>query len=238
MNEHRDGMIQELANYCQILEEQYLTLELDEISAEVIEEAVRKAILSGRVVPLLCGSALRNKGIQPLLDAIVKYLPSPERVDGVGINSVTNQVVTRKPTHKGKLLALAFKVVNDKDKGLVTFFRVYSGVLKNRMKLKNSTLNEVERVSGLFRVKADETQILSDIGVGDIGAIIGLKNVRSGDTLIEEMDEERIVLEGVKMPPPVFFCSIEAESSRDATQLEKILHNLSREDPSISVKVD
>jgi elongation factor G len=189
-------------------------------------------------VPLLCGSALRNKGIQPLLDAIVKYLPSPERVDGVGINSVTNQVVTRKPTHKGKLLALAFKVVNDKDKGLVTFFRVYSGVLKNRMKLKNSTLNEVERVSGLFRVKADETQILSDIGVGDIGAIIGLKNVRSGDTLIEEMDEERIVLEGVKMPPPVFFCSIEAESSRDATQLEKILHNLSREDPSISVKVD
>lgn len=238
MYEHRDGMIQELANYCQILEEQYLTLELDEISAEVIEEAIRKAILSGRVVPLLCGSALRNKGIQPLLDAIVKYLPSPERVDGVGINSVTNQVVTRKPTHKGKLLALAFKVVNDKDKGLVTFFRVYSGVLKNRMKLKNSTLNEVERVSGLFRVKADETQILSDIGVGDIGAIIGLKNVRSGDTLIEEMDEERIVLEGVKMPPPVFFCSIEAESSRDATQLEKILHNLSREDPSISVKVD
>lgn len=238
MYEHRDGMIQELANYCQILEEQYLTLELDEISAEVIEEAIRKAILSGRVVPLLCGSALRNKGIQPLLDAIVKYLPSPERVDGVGINSVTNQVVTRKPTHKGKLLALAFKVVNDKDKGLVTFFRVYSGVLKNRMKLKNSTLNEVERVSGLFRVKADETQILSDIGVGDIGAIIGLKNVRSGDTLIEEMDDERIVLEGVKMPPPVFFCSIEAESSRDATQLEKILHNLSREDPSISVKVD
>lgn len=238
MYEHRDGMIQELANYCQILEEQYLTLKLDEISAEVIEEAIRKAILSGRVVPLLCGSALRNKGIQPLLDAIVKYLPSPERVDGVGINSVTNQVVTRKPTHKGKLLALAFKVVNDKDKGLVTFFRVYSGVLKNRMKLKNSTLNEVERVSGLFRVKADETQILSDIGVGDIGAIIGLKNVRSGDTLIEEMDEERIVLEGVKMPPPVFFCSIEAESSRDATQLEKILHNLSREDPSISVKVD
>jgi elongation factor G len=238
MYEHRDGMIQELANYCQILEEQYLTLDLDEISAEVIEEAIRKAILSGRVVPLLCGSALRNKGIQPLLDAIVKYLPSPERVDGVGINSVTNQVVTRKPTHKGKLLALAFKVVNDKDKGLVTFFRVYSGVLKNRMKLKNSTLNEVERVSGLFRVKADETQILSDIGVGDIGAIIGLKNVRSGDTLIEEMDEERIVLEGVKMPPPVFFCSIEAESSRDATQLEKILHNLSREDPSISVKVD
>jgi len=105
---------------------------------------------------------------------------------------------------------LAFKVVNDKEKGLVTFFRVYSGILKNRMKIKNATLNENERISGLFRVKADETQILSEISVGDIGAIIGCKNIRSGDTIIEETDPDRIILDGVKMPPPVFFCSIEA----------------------------
>lgn len=83
------------------------------------------------------------------------------------------------------------------------------------MRIKNSTLNENERVSGLFRVKADETQILSEIGVGDIGAMIGCKNIRSGDTIIEETDNDRLVLEGVKMPPPVFFCSIEAENSRD-----------------------
>jgi len=136
------------------------------------------------------------------------------------------------------LCALAFKVVNDKEKGLVTFFRVYSGILKNRMKIKNATLNENERISGLFRVKADETQILSEIAVGDIGAIIGCKNIRSGDTIIEDIDPDRIVLDGVKMPPPVFFCSIEAENSREQTELEVILQNLAREDPSLNVKVD
>jgi elongation factor G len=121
---------------------------------------------------------------------------------------------------------------------MVTFFRVYSGIVKNRMKLKNATLNEPERISGLFRVRADETQIMAEIGVGDIGAMIGCKNVRSGDTLIEENDTSRIILDGVKMPPPVFFCSIEAESSRDQTELEKILGNLTREDPSLNVKTD
>ena len=172
---------------------------------------------SGKAIPLLCGSALRNKGIQPILDSVIKYLPSPETKDAIAVDPITKKTVVIKPNLKGKLVALAFKVVNDKEKGLVTFFRVYSGILKNRMKLKNSTINENERVSGLFRVKADETQIMTEIGVGDIGAIIGFKNVRSGDTLIEELDEERIILEGVKMPPPVFFCSIEAESSRDST---------------------
>jgi len=110
---------------------------------------------------------------------------------------------------------LAFKVVNDKEKGLVTFFRVYQGSLKNRAKIRNASLNEVETVKALLRVKADETQLLSEIGVGDIAAIVGCKNVRSGDTLIDENDTDRIILRGVDMPPPVFFCSIEAESSRD-----------------------
>lgn len=163
----------------------------------------------------MCGSALKNKGIQPILDGVLKYLPSPEHKQITGFNHTTGKVETRSPSEKGKLCALAFKVVNDKEKGMVTFFRVYSGLLKNRMKIKNATLNENEKISGLFRVRADETQILSEIGVGDIGALIGCKNIRSGDTIIEENDQERIVLEGVKMPPPVFFCSIEAENSRD-----------------------
>ena len=128
---------------------------------------------------------------------------------------VSNKKVSIKPSKKGNLCALAFKVVNDKEKGPVTFFRVYQGVLKNRAKLKNATLNQSERVQALLRVKADETQLLNEIGSGDIGAVMGLKNVRSGDTLIDEVDESRIVLEGVSMPPPVFFCSIEAESNRD-----------------------
>ena len=141
--------------------------------------------------------------------------------------------VQKQPNPKDRLCALAFKVVNDKDKGPVTFFRIYSGVLKNRQKLKNTTLGDQERASGLFRVKADETQILNEIGCGDIGAMIGLKNVRSGDTLMDETEPNPIVLTGVKMPPPVFFCSIESESSRDSQKLEQILHNLTREDPSL-----
>lgn len=116
---------------------------------------------------------------------------------------------------KDKLCALAFKVVNDKERGLVTFFRVYSGVMKNKQRLLNVNLDEVERVQALLRVKADETQIINEISAGDIGAITGLKNVRSGDTLIDELDTEKIEMSGVSMPPPVFFCSIEAESSRD-----------------------
>ena len=154
--------------------------------------------------------------MQPLLDAVVKYLPSPDEVGpATGVDKVSGMPITREPSKKEKLCALAFKVVNDKDKGPVTFFRVYSGMLKNRQKLRCTNANATERVTGLLRVRADETQILSEIGVGDIGAILGCKNVRSGDTLIDEADHELVILDGVKMPPPAFFCSIEAENSRD-----------------------
>ena len=128
---------------------------------------------------------------------------------------MTGEEIIRIPSKKEKFCALAFKVVNDKEKGLVTFFRVYSGILKNRAKILNANLNKVERIQSLSRVRADEAQILTDIGVGDIGAITGCKDIRSGDTLLDEGDTERIILEGVKMPPAVFFCSIEPENSRD-----------------------
>ena len=150
-----------------------------------------------------------------MLDAVVKYLPDPSMFPASAIQESTGKTIQIKPTNKGKLCALAFKVVNDKEKGLVTFFRIYQGSLKNRAKIKNATLNEVETIKALLRVKADETQLLSEIGVGDIAAIVGCKNVRSGDTLIEEHDADRVTLGGVAMPPPVFFCTIEAESSRD-----------------------
>lgn len=164
---------------------------------------------------LFCGSALKNKGIQPLLDAVVNYLPSPANTIARGKNFLTGEEILRKPSKKEKFCALAFKVVNDKEKGLVTFFRVYSGMLKNRQHILNANLNKKERVQSLYRVRADEAQILTDIGVGDIGAITGCKDIRSGDTLLDEGDTERIILEGVKMPPAVFFCSVEPENSRD-----------------------
>ena len=175
----------------------YLSESIESISPADVDRAVRRAIQSGRAVPLLCGSSLKNKGVQPLLDAVIKYLPDPQACPASAINETTGEKVVVRPTNKGKLCALAFKVVNDKEKGLVTFFRVYQGSLKNRAKIKNATLNEVENIKALLRVKADETQLLSEIGVGDIGAIVGCKNVRSGDTLIEENDTDRLVLSGV-----------------------------------------
>jgi elongation factor G len=232
--DQRTILIEKLANYDEKLADIYLSgTSVEEIEQEAIDEAIRQAIMSQKTVALFCGSALKNKGVQPLLDAIVNYLPSPEKVIARGKNHLTNEEVIRKANKKEKLCALAFKVVNDKEKGLVTFFRVYSGMLKNRQKVLNANLNKVERIQSLYRVRADEAQILTDIGVGDIGAITGCKDIRSGDTIIEEGDTERIILEGVKMPPAVFFCSIEPENSRDQNELENILFNLSREDPSI-----
>jgi len=129
-------------------------------------------------------------------------------------------------------------VVNDKEKGPITFFRVYSGILKNRQKVRNVNQSFIEKPSALLRVKADETQILAEIGSGDIGALIGCKNTRSGDTIIDEMDPDKVVLKGLKMPPPAFFCSIEANESREQKALEALLENLSKEDPSIGCKTD
>ena len=166
----------------------YLSEDIKDIRPEDVDEAIRKAALSQKAVPLMCGSALKNKGVQPLLDGVLRYLPSPATVQAKGVEMVSNKKVSIRPDKKGNLCALAFKVVNDKEKGPITFFRVYQGVLKNRAKLKNATLNQSERVQALLRVRADETQLLNEIGSGDIGAVMGLKNVRSGDTLIDETD--------------------------------------------------
>lgn len=125
MTFYRDCMVTELANYCEELEEQYLTMELNEISQEAIHSAVRKAIVSEKMVPLLCGSALKNKGVQPLLDGVVQYLPSPLATQCFGLDVASGEKALRDPNPRKKLSALAFKVVNDKEKGMVTFFRVY-----------------------------------------------------------------------------------------------------------------
>lgn len=210
-------IVESLANHDEVLADLYLSEGLDAITTDMIDRAVRNSIKSGKAVPLLCGSSLKNKGVQPLLDAVIKYLPSPDEVSTFAEDAETGTKTELPSDKKGPLCALAFKVVNDKDRGMVTFFRVYSGTLKNKMKIKNATLNQPEKISALLRVKADETQQLTEIGIGDIGAIVGCKGVRSGDTIIEDetQSESRLVLPGVMMPPPVFFCTIEAENSRE-----------------------
>ena len=150
------------------------------------------------------------------MESVIKYLPSPLEkgvIEGRLLDDEGTRIA-RGPDMK-RLCALAFKVVNDRERGLVSFFRVYSGKLKNRMKVKNVARGTVERVQQLYRMRADDPALLQEIGPGDIGAIVGCKEIRSGDTLIDEADQEKVLLEGVKMPPPVFFCSIEPLATRD-----------------------
>lgn len=146
-----------------------------------------------------------------MIDGVIKYLPGPERVKtySTDVNTGKKKEVDLSKKSPSDLCALAFKVVNDKEKGLITFFRVYSGMLKNRQKIKNSNTGEQERVQSLMRMRADEMQVLDEIKTGDIGALIGCKNIRSGDTIVDENSTSRALLSGVSMPPPVFFCSIE-----------------------------
>ena len=145
--QYRGTLIEQLANFDESLADQYLSgTSIELISQDLIDQAIRTAILSQKTVALFCGSALKNKGVQPLLDAIVNYLPSPEHVIAKGKNQITHELIERKPSKKEKLCALAFKVVNDKEKGLVTFFRVYSGFMKNRQRILNANLNKVERI--------------------------------------------------------------------------------------------
>lgn len=238
---YRENLIEQLSMYDDELADLYLTESspYSSIAAPIIDAAIKKALREHQTVALFCGSALKNKGVQPLMDGILKYLPCPSEsrvVEGFDLNNKKN--VEIKANAKDKLRALAFKVVNDREKGLITFFRVYSGVLKNRQKIQNCNLKNIERISALMRVCADEMLILDEIRAGDIGAIVGCKNVRSGDTILEETDSSNIQLIGVNMPPPVFFCSIEAEMSKDKQELQNILFNLSREDPSIQVQED
>ena len=230
----REELISKLSEYDDDLADKYIMGE--HISEQDLTTSLRFALKNHDAVALHCGSALKNRGIQPLLENVVRLLPSPEDKDTVqGIDHVTKDKVYRFSNPNDKLWAFAFKVVADPTRGLVTFFRIYSGKIRNRTKIKNSKTGQVEKITQLFRMTADEVCNIDELGVGDIGAITGVEGFRSGDTFISEHDPERVVLSGVKIPPPVFFCSIEAEYSRDQNKLVEVIHDLTYEDPSISV---
>ncbi|CAI2384886.1 unnamed protein product [Moneuplotes crassus] len=231
---YRDRLIEDLAEIDDTIADKYLEGEF--ISHIDINNSLRYCLRTKNSVALHCGSALKNRGIQPLLENVVNLLPSPQDTESISGSDVsTGQKIYRFSNPKDKLCAFAFKVVADPIRGLVTFFRVYSGTLKNRTKIMNSKTGRIEKITQLFRMTADEVTNIEELGVGDIGAITGVHNIRSGDTFIQEDDPERIQLSGVSIPPPVFFCSIEAELSRDQNKLAQVIQDLTYEDPSISV---
>jgi elongation factor G len=212
-------------------------LEGEEITAEELRRALRQATLKGEVVPVLCGSALRNKGVQPLLDAVVDYLPSPQDIPPiVGINPKTGAEESRPADEEETLAALVFKIVTDPYVGRLAYFRVYSGQVTARRAVRNTNKNIKERVGRLVRMYANRREEIDEVLAGDIGAALGLKDTFTGETLSDF--NRPIVLESIRFPEPVISVAIEPRTEADQDKMTEALNRLAEEDPTFKVKVD
>jgi elongation factor G len=234
LRDQRTKMLEQLADLDESIMEKYV--EGEKIDQREIKSAVRKVTLERRAVPVLCGSAFKNKGIQPLLDAVVDYLPSPLDVlpvKGIGSNG---EEKWRKPDDNLPLSALAFKIMNDPYVGQLSFFRVYSGALRTGATVYNTTQGHTERIGRLLKMHANEREEIKEVYAGDIFAAVGLKRVRTGDTICDEGDS--IVLESIHHPDPVISVAIEPKTKKDQERLATSLNRLTLEDPSFRIKHD
>ncbi len=232
--EFRTKLIEAVAETSEDLMNKYF--EGIEPTVEEIQLAVRHGVLAGTIIPMFCGSAFKNKGVQQLLDAVVDYLPAPIDVKPIEGTMSDGSIVTRPCSDDEKLAALAFKVMTDKFVGRLTFVRVYSGVLKKGSYIYNTSKDAKERVSRLIIMKADERLDVDELRAGDLGAIPGLSNTLTGDTLTAEGDE--IILESLFIPEPVISVAVEPKTKSDMEKLSKALKALSEEDPTFRVNID
>jgi len=231
----REEMIALLADHDDEVMMTYL--EGEEVPVEAVKRALRKATIDGDLVPILCGTALRNKGIQPLLDAVVDYLPSPLDIPPVrGVNPDTGEEELRSADPDGPLAALVFKIVADPYVGRLAYVRVYSGRLRVGKAVLNSTRNRKERIGRLLRMHADKREEIKEIAAGDIGAIVGPKQTFTGETLCDP--DAPIVLESIEFPEPVISVAVEPKTKADQDKLAEALHRLAEEDPTFKVRVD
>ncbi len=212
-------------------------LEGETISSEELWQALRRATLRGQLVPVLCGSALRNKGVQPLLDAIVYCLPSPlDRPPITGVFPPTGETITRRADFDEPVTALVFKILTDPYVGRLAYVRVYAGVLRSGDQLLNVSRNRKERIGRLMRIFADKREEVKEVGAGDIAAIIGLRQSFTGETLSDP--EHPILLESITFPEPVISVAIEPRTKADQDKLAEALSRLADEDPTFRVRVD
>ncbi len=229
---HRSELLETIAGEDVHLMEKYL--EGEEISPEELKSAIRRSTLSGKLFPVLCGASVKNKGVQPLLDAIVDYLPAPNEVPAItGHIPETDQTSTREANDEGPLSALAFKVATDPDVGKIIFIRIYSGTLNAGDFVYNSTKNIKERISRILQMHANKRKQLRDAYSGDIVAVIGLRETYTGDTLCDE--ENPIILESMNVPEPVISVAIEPKTEEERGKLEDTLRKLIEEDPTLRV---
>ncbi|KAF9938708.1 Ribosome-releasing factor 2, mitochondrial [Mortierella alpina] len=237
----RVALVEQLSALDEHIIELFLTLEDHmAIEAKDLQAAIRRLTLSSTIVPVLCGASFKNIGVQPLLDSVVDYLPSPtERPAALGRLPDGKMVEIGKGGPKERLCALAFKVVHDARRGPMVFVRVYAGQLNERAQLWNSTTHSKERANKLLQMYAMDVEEIPHITRGNIGVILGLKDTRTGDTLLDAHDPRKgLALSGIKVPSPVFFASVEPISTSDEKPVEEAIKALIREDPSLGVRVD
>src|SRR5215211_2763005 len=210
----------------------------EEIEPDQIRAAIRQATLDIRMTPVFVGSAFKNKGVQPLLDGVVDYLPSPLDVPPVGGKTLDGEVITREADENGPLAALAFKVQADPHVGKLTYVRVYSGTLKAGSYVMNTTKGRRERVGRLLQLHANSREQRDEVYAGELVAAIGLSDTGTGDTLVSADDEEQIVLEEMIFPEPVIRQAIEPKTKADQEKLSVALQRLAEEDPTFTVRSD
>ncbi|MDF5727443.1 MAG: elongation factor G [Rhizonema sp. PD38] len=233
VEEHRVKLIEAVAETDDNLMNKYF--EGEELTEEEVRKALRKGTVAGTIVPVLCGSAFKNKGVQLLLDAVVDYLPAPSDVPPIQGTLTNGEVVERHADDNEPLSALAFKIMAD-PYGRLTFVRVYSGVLKKGSYVYNATKDKKERISRLVVLKADDRLDVEELRAGDLGAALGLKDTLTGDTLCDESSP--VILESLFIPEPVISVAVEPKTKNDMDKLSKALQSLSEEDPTFRVHVD
>ncbi|BFP41910.1 elongation factor G [Flavobacteriaceae bacterium GF1] len=236
VSEYRAALIEAVAEYDEELMEKFFEDE-DSITEEEVHAALRAAVMDRAIIPMICGSSFKNKGVQFLLDAVCRYLPSPlDKDDIVGTDPDTGNEITRKPDPKEPFSALAFKIATDPFVGRLAFFRAYSGRLDAGSYILNNRSGKKERISRIYQMHSNKQNAIEFIEAGDIGAAVGFKDIKTGDTMSSE--KHPIVLESMDFPDPVIGIAVEPKTKADVDKLGMSLAKLAEEDPTFQVKTD
>jgi len=236
VDEYRTKLIEGVAEENDVLLTKFLN-DHNSLTEDEMIAAIRKATIEMRITPVICGASFKNKGVQKLLDAIIRFLPSPMDIEAVvGINPKTEKEEKREHEANAPMSALAFKIATDPYVGRIAFFRVYSGTLEAGSYVLNTTTGKKERISRIMQMHANKQNPLERIEAGDIGAAVGFKDIRTGDTLCDE--KYPIVLENITFPDPVISIAIEPITQKDIDKLSNALYKLAEEDPTFNVKTD
>jgi elongation factor G len=236
VRQYRAELIEAVAEYDETLMEKFFEDE-DSITEDEVHAALRAAVMDMSIIPMVCGSSFKNKGVQFLLDAVCRYLPSPlDKEAIIGTNPDTDQEIGRKPDPKEPFAALAFKIATDPFVGRLAFFRAYSGTLNAGSYVLNNRSGNKERISRIYQMHSNKQNAIESISAGDIGAAVGFKDIKTGDTLSDE--KHPIVLESMVFPDPVIGIAVEPKTKADVDKLGMALAKLAEEDPTFQVKTD